>query len=489
MYSCKVLYDNREIELKFTGTPLLSDLLEGSGVRVLRPCGGNGRCGKCAVTSVSGAVSDMSEAELRFGQRLACQIRLLGDAEVTLPSGSDLTQIETEGLSGGMTLDPIGTAYGAAIDIGTTTVAASLFDLRTGELVRSVGIQNPQTRVAADVMSRIDAALQGKGAYLQELITDTIRGILQDFSADGKRVTSAVITGNTTMLYLLTGRDPLSLSKAPFEADCLFDTETEAFGRTVYYPPCMNAFVGADISCAVLFAGQCDEEKTTLLCDIGTNGELALKKGDRLYVTSTAAGPAFEGAGISMGTGSIEGAIDKVSVENGALKIHTIGGKAPVGICGSGIVDAVASLLDLGVIDEMGGMEEENAVLTPEVCLTRGDISALQLAKAAIAAGIQTLLESSGTDFDEIEKVYIAGGFGKHLNPESVRRIGLLPAEFITKCEVIGNASLKGASMILLNRACQTRIREIAAASEHVNLGGNPAFNMNYMEQMLFPEA
>lgn len=488
MSICTLVLPDRRVRIEFTDTPLLSDLLERSGVRLLHPCGGSGRCGKCAVQTISGDISEMTEAEARFGRRLACQIRLFGDAEVELSEESDMTQIETESFLYHICLDPKRGGLGAAIDIGTTTIAASLYDLDTGTLLRTVGFRNPQGSVAADVMSRIDASLHGKREILKTLIGDGIRSVLRGFSEPERKVESAVITGNTTMLYLLTGRDPVSLSKAPFEADCLFDTEMPDFEADIYYPPCMNAFVGADISCAVLYAGQCDSDQTTLLCDIGTNGEIALKKGDTLYVTSTAAGPAFEGAGISMGCGSIAGAIDKVFIQDDSLKIHTIGEKKAVGICGSGIVDAVACFLELGVIDEMGSMEEEKIELTPEVSMTRGDISALQLAKAAIAAGIQTLLESADTSADEITRVYIAGGFGKHLDPRSIRRIGLLPDALIDKCEVIGNAALKGAAMLLLDQANLPKVRRIAGMSVHVNLGGNPDFNMNYMEQMLFPE-
>ena len=236
-----------------------------------------------------------------------------------------------------------------------------------------------------------------------------------------------VLTGNTTMLYLLTGRNPEPLSHAPFVADCLFDMESRVLERNAYLPPCMNAFVGADISCAVLAAGQCDKDAVSLLVDIGTNGEIALWKDGTLYVASTAAGPAFEGAGISCGCASLRGAIDRVWLQDGQLRAHTIGEQRAVGICGSGLIDAVAMLLEKGEIDETGATESERLELRDGIALLPKDIRAVQLAKAAIAAGIETLMQSAGVGPEHIETLYIAGGFGSHLDVRSAAAIGLFP--------------------------------------------------------------
>jgi uncharacterized 2Fe-2S/4Fe-4S cluster protein (DUF4445 family) len=248
----------------------------------------------------------------------------------------------------------------------------------------------------------------------------------------------------------------------------------------------MNAFVGADITCAVLASKMCGKE-TALLCDVGTNGEIALWKGGVLYVTSTAAGPAFEGAGISCGCSSIPGAIDRVWLENGELQIHTIGDAPAVGVCGSGLIDAVAQLLEAEWMDETGALDDDEVALAPGVVLLQKDIRAMQLAKAAIAAGIQTLLEVSDTTCDQIETLYIAGGFGSHLSIESAVKIGLIPVELENKVQVIGNAALAGAAQLLLDSRKLEELRTIAARSKHWNLGGNPKFNENYMNAMLFP--
>ena len=295
-----------------------------------------------------------------------------------------------------------------------------------------------------------------------------------------------MLAGNTTMLYLWSGRDPVSLSAAPFAADCLFGQTVEAQGRSAVLPPCMNAFVGADITCAVLASGLAESDRVAVLCDIGTNGEIALWKGGELLVTSTAAGPAFEGAGISCGCGSVPGAVDRVWLENGRIAARTIGGQAAVGVCGSGLIDAVAAYLQTGDIDETGATEEDTLPLRDGVALLPKDVRAVQLAKAAIAAGLETLLRSANLAPEDVDDLYIAGGFGSHLHIPSAVTIGLLPAALAAKARAIGNASLEGASRLLLSREEGEKARGIAARSRHVALGGNPMFNERYIENMMF---
>ena len=250
----------------------------------------------------------------------------------------------------------------------------------------------------------------------------------------------------------------------------------------------MNAFVGADITCALLESGQCEHsDEISLLCDIGTNGEIALWKRGGLFVTSTAAGPAFEGAGISCGCSSIRGAIDRVWIEDDQLRIHTIGECDAVGICGSGLIDAIAAALDLELIDETGAMDDDEIELAPGVALQPKDVRAVQLAKAAIAAGIETLMETASVRPEDVTTLYIAGGFGNHLNVNSAARIGLIPEALADRVKAIGNASLAGASRLLLDRNTMLKAQEIADQSQHVNLGGNPKFNEHYIDQMLFP--
>lgn len=476
-------------EISFEGTRTLTELLQEQGYGMEHPCGGRGICGKCAVRA-EGNLSEPTAAQKKAGFRLSCQITLLGDAEIWLQDAAG-DSIELGGSAPSLGRAMAGD-FGAAVDIGTTTIAMKLYDLKTGALLAEDGMMNPQRSIAADVMGRIGAAMGGILPMLQDMAVEAVRVLLAKACGRAavpmEQVGSLVAAGNTTMLYLLTGRDPSCLSAAPFLADCLFDRMDTLLGIPVYYPPCMNAFVGADITCAVLDSGMDQKRETALLCDIGTNGELALWKEGKLYVTSTAAGPAFEGAGISCGCGSVPGAIDRVWVEKGKIRIHTIENQKAVGLCGSGLVDAVAAFLEMGKIGETGAMEEEELVLAEKVCLLPADIRAVQLAKGAIAAGIRTLLELARVKEDQIGTLYIAGGFGSHLNAASAGAIGLIPKALVPQVRILGNGALSGAARMLLDRELLRRAEELASRTVHVNLGGNSSFNRHFMDTMLFGE-
>ena len=491
MATLKIIQDGTTHEYSFNPPLPLEGALENAGFSVAQPCGGRGVCGKCAVT-LSGVVSEPNSFEQKAGTRLACQAVLLGDAQVTLPDSRKTEQIAIDGIDVPIHLSPMEGRLGAAVDIGTTTLALKLCDLKSGRILAESAMLNPQTSVAADVMGRISAAMSGELEKMQQQIVAAIGELIaqacRKANASEDYVDVLVLTGNTTMLYLLTGRDPECLSHFPFHADTLFGSWTEILGRRTYLPACMNAFVGADITCAVLSSGMCNSGKTSLLCDIGTNGEIALWKNGTLYVTSTAAGPAFEGAGISCGCGSVIGAIDKVWVEDGTVCAHTIGDASAVGVCGSGLIDAIAAFLAIEEIDETGATESNDLPLRDGIALQPRDVRAVQLAKAAIAAGIETLCETAGANYSEIETLYIAGGFGSHLNVQSAAAIGLIPEELSSRVSVIGNASLSGSVQLLLDQDTLSAAMTIAENSVHTNLGGNPSFNNHYMEQMLFPE-
>lgn len=477
-------------EIPFFGSQSLKNVLFSAGVMTEHPCGGIGTCGKCAV-HLAGAVSEPNAVEQAAGTRLSCQAVLLGDTTVWLAGESDLTQI---GISGSThaARSPMPGRFGAAVDIGTTTIALTLCRLSDGASLASTACGNPQRTVSADVIGRIEAALSGALDTLQDMVLDAVQTLLlkacRDAHIPEDQLDALVITGNTTMLYLLTGKNPDSLARAPFHAECLFGCETKVLGRIAYLPSCMDAFVGADITCAVLASQMTEQPGPALLCDIGTNGEIALWKDGTLYVTSTAAGPAFEGAGISCGCGSVMGAIDRVWLEDGSLCCHTIGEAPAVGLCGSGLIDAVAVLLARENVDETGAMDEDAVCLSGKVHLLQRDIRAVQLAKAAIAAGIQTILETTKTEESAIKDFYICGGFGTHLNLSSAAAIGLIPKTLAEKAKVIGNGALAGAIWLLLDQDSCAQAEQLSAASRHVNLGGNHQFNANYIENMLFPE-
>lgn len=483
-----ILQGKESRDVSFTGTPLLSAIMQEQGLRVDMPCGGRGVCGKCALEA-SGALSPETAQERQWGTRLACQTHLLGDARVTLPVPHIMENIAASGDRPFFALSPMQGQYGMAVDIGTTTLAATLLSLKSGEILASSTAENPQRSIAADVIGRMEAAMAGKAELLKRLIEDRVEQLRKTMCAQMaisiSDIDQTVITGNTTMLYLLTGRATEPLSHAPFRADFLFGHRTLFAGMPAYIPQCISAFVGADITCAILSSQMCRHSDSALLVDIGTNGEVALRHKGKLYVCATAAGPAFEGGGIQYGCGSVAGAIDHVWAQDDRIAFSTIGSAKPVGICGSGIIDAVAVLLGLGHLDETGMLREERVQLETQAAVTQKDIRNVQLAKSAIIAGILTLCKKVGVDLNDIAVLYLAGGFGKHIDIGNASAIGLIPQSLAGRTKVIGNASLVGAEMLLLQKSFLHETESYAKKCEVVTLSGNPVFSEYYISCMM----
>lgn len=479
----------------------LSEIINGE-----QPCGGHGKCGKCKVIA-RGDISMPSDSELELitdeelsrGVRLACLTRALGDCEVYSVRDTQAAQIMTDGTLPRLEVKPSFSEYGVAIDIGTTTIAASLYDV-SGNSVSKSACLNPQSEWGADVISRIEAALGGKSHLLAQSVRGALNKIVSELAdaahINAAQIDGAVVTGNTVMLHLLTEESVEPLSHAPFEAKRLFGETLAASELSlsclkpdtqVYLPPCVAAFVGADTTCAIIATGLC-KQANALLVDIGTNGEMAMWNGSELSVCSTAAGPAFEGVGISMGMRGSEGAIDKVSLVNGRLFAHVIGEVKAVGICGSGLIDAVACLLDMGEIDESGLLEDEPCVVSEPVSLIQDDIRAVQLAKSAICAGMLTLIKAAKISVPDIETAYIAGGFGNYLNMANAERVGLLPRGTAEKAKAVGNAALSGASMLLLAPCFKTECEELAKKANLLELSTDKVFSELYIQGMFFDE-
>lgn len=469
------------------------------------PCGGHGSCGKCKVTA-TGALSPVSDAEKKKlsadeqlkGIRMACAVTVLGDCDVAFDSSDEIADIISEGEMPEFESEPVFKSFGVSVDIGTTTIAARLYG-RSTEILSAASCLNSQRAWGADVISRIEASVNGFSNQLAEAVREDVDNLVcemaENAGIDAKEIDSLVITGNTVMLSLLTGTCVEPLSHAPFEAERLFGEAltAEQIGLSsvlpdaeIYLPPCISGFVGADAVTAFLASGIKDKKGSHLMVDIGTNGEMALWSEGMMNVCSTAAGPAFEGVGISMGMPGKSGAIDSVFVSHGKLCAHVIGEVSPKGICGSGIVDAVAGLLSCGLLDETGYLEGETVEIADNVSISQEDIRMVQLAKSAIHAGIHTLLKSSGIDYDRIESLVIAGGFGKRLNIESAGKIGLLPGKLTDRVRVIGNGALSGASMLLLRRSFREECERLVSDAFVTGLSDNPCFAESYMECMMF---
>ena len=480
---------------------LLRDALP-EGVRLPLPCGGQGRCGKCRVTA-AGRLSPPSPEELRLlsreelsaGVRLACRARVLGDCVLTLPEQGE-SQIQLEADLPPFPLDPVFRRYGAAIDLGTTTLAAQLWD-RSGRLLAQASCPNPQSPWGADVISRIQAAMEGQGKALAQAARQGISRLLLELAQGAgippDEIDLAAVTGNTAMLTLLTETDPEPLSHAPFAPSRLFGETLPAAALGLPCPqaqvvlsPCVSAFVGGDVTTALLASSLCEGQGTKLLADIGTNGEIALWHEGKLTCASTAAGPAFEGAGLSMGMEGRAGAIAHVRAANGQLWPQVIGGGEPQGLCGSGVIDALACLLELERMDETGLLEEDPAPIAGRVSLSQRDVRMVQLAKSAVCAGLLTLLRREGVSLSQVEELVVAGGFGSYLNVKNAGRVGLLPPELVPRVRVAGNAALAGAGMLLLSRDGLERAKGLAGRAQAEDLSGDPVFAQLYTDNMFF---
>ena len=477
---------------------IISELINGE-----KPCGGHGKCGKCKVIA-RGDLSEVTYAErkhltadeLARGVRLACLTYAFGDCEIeTLTERAD-TQIVTDGALPQIELNPMFSQYGVAIDVGTTTLAARLYDTK-GTPLAETSCLNPQQEWGADVISRIEAALDGKAGELAGAIRKALDEILAELakkaSIEPQAIDGVVITGNTVMLSLLTEESVEPFSHAPFDAKRLFGETLTAESleltslkpeTSVYLPPCISAFVGADTTCAILATELTKKPEPAMLADIGTNGEMALWSNRKLTVCSTAAGPAFEGVGISMGMRGAVGAIDKVTLQSGKLHAHVIGETEPKGICGSGLVDAVACMLDAEILDESGFLEDEPFEIKAPVTLTQKDIRMLQLAKSAISAGLMTLIQNEQLAPTDISALYIAGGFGNYLNPQSAEKIGLLPQELAQNAKAVGNAALAGALMFLFSTDMKEQAEIVAKDAMVLDLSTNPIFSEQYIRRM-----
>ena len=456
------------------GTTLLA-AQTAAGIRADAPCGGSGTCGKCRVT-------------LEGREVLACRTKVDRDMTVTIPAPRSL-RVLTEGQQ--VPIVPDGTdRWALAFDVGTTTVVAALMDGLTGEILARESCPNPQRRYGADVVSRLQYARKSADpavtGCIREAMAQLAGAVCTAAGIAPADVTRAAIAGNTAMHHLLLGIDPTPLLTPPYMPAVTGPLEPE--GGRVRVLPNIAGFVGGDtVGCMV--ATRFDRaEELTLLIDIGTNGEMVLGDKRRRIACSTAAGPAFEGARISCGMNGAEGAVDHVSVTGGGLSYHVIGGGRPLGLCGSGLLDLTAALLDTGVIAPSGRMKEKEFTLCENVTLTRKDVREVQLAKAAIQAGITLLAERLGVRVGDIRHVLLAGAFGSYLTPASACRIGMIPPVLAGHVRAIGNAAGEGARLCALSSAEFDYSRSLAAGTEFLELASLPQFQQRYLEALDFPE-
>ncbi|HUV05667.1 MAG TPA: ASKHA domain-containing protein [Armatimonadota bacterium] len=589
------------------GTPL-RQAAQIAGADLDTPCGGKGRCGKCAVVFLQGAppptpteLDRLTDTELIQGCRLACQTTVYEHAVVCVPDSSQAASILTAGtarqtalrpaitkkharipkptvddlrsdltrvleafdiapsqagldvaalrrlasdlrradfgvtgvFAGGRPIDfepgdTTGECFGAAVDIGTTTLAAYLLDLNSGRQLSVAASMNPQARIGEDVVSRISYVMERPGG-LEELrasIVGELNRLLGDL-ADGagispQRIYEVSVVGNTCMMHLLLGIDPRHLAVAPYVpvvSRSLYMRARELgigindFGY-VHVLPSIAGYVGADTVGVILATALYEYERPALAVDIGTNGEIVLGCKGRILACSTAAGPAFEGAHIRHGMRAAPGAIDAVWFDNGAIRFSTVGGAKAAGICGSGLLDAVVCLVQAGIVEpggrivDAGEIPKEFAHLSENlhggdrgnefvlaaaeesctggpIVITQRDVREVQLAKGAIAAGIQTLMERLNVRADDLDRVVLAGAFGNYVRKESAIAAGMIPDVPLSKVHLVGNAAGEGAKLALISLDMRGDAECIAESTEYVELTTETGFQERFADALM----
>ena len=486
-----VLNNDKTYTLSFEKGESLLAVLQREGFSVNAPCGGRGKCGNCTVTLLTPegrqtVYACKTPAEEGFTVVLSESVDDLSwnfttDRNTVLPAKS-------EGL-------------GAAVDLGTTSIAVSLFDLSTGEKLGTTGAWNEQRTCGADVITRIaytmDHAdgLERLSSIVRRQIRQMIETLCKNQGCSWQDVKRIFLAGNTTMQHLFAALPPESIAAAPFRPVSFF-TDSYALvldGKEIYMSPCVSGYVGGDITAGLSDLELDKAEGNHLFLDVGTNGEMALGGKNGFLTCAVACGPAFEGAGISCGMPASAGAINRFYLTEDQLRFDVIGGGDPKGICGSGLLDLAACLVNLGYISPDGqllceGWDGEEGVfpVTENVSLTANDVRQLQLAKAAVAAGIRILLEKSGLEYDDIDTLWLAGGFGNRLDPKSAVALGMLPEELLERIRPAGNTSLAGIETALLSGE-KSRLLKIQSMCNYLELSSSAEFSEAFVDEMAFP--
>ena len=516
------------------GTSLF-ECAESVHVSVPTSCFKQGKCRECLVEIESGAelLTELTPQESHLGGRfrLACRTRLAEPGEVrchTLRRGSLRIETETTGLSQEqMHLDPsvqrdgnrilldgesiaesTEPLHGIAIDIGTTTVVLRLYDLESGDLIATQSFENPQRFGGSDIMARIHFDGEQRGKLLQRTLLGYLTRAITALPVNPATIYEIVVAGNPTMRDLFFGLDVQSIGVMPYRSITeaamqegrATTTSVISEGRKLRLPahprarvyglPLIGSHVGADAAACLLATGIGDQDEICAILDIGTNTEAIIGNRHRLMAASCPAGPAFEGGGVVFGMPALDGAIERIRLNGERVDFSVIQGGEPIGICGSGLVDLLSELLRTGQMNEQGRLSEERDIFpvdpTHAIFVGEADINELAQAKGANAAGLRVLAESYGVEISAIKKLYLAGGFSRHLDVEASCRIGLIPDLPRNRIVKVGNASLQGAAIVLLSRAERSRLEQLVKRVEHVRLETNPHFFDFFVEGCQF---
>ncbi len=555
-----------DLEVPFAQGQSIDRILHKAGLEIDSPCGGHGLCGQCLV-QVEDPLdvpetphSSLTAEKAQQGFRLAC--RLKPDTDMTIRIPDELRILA--GDSGGVLQEPDLSApserinpavrvwqdggrhvvgycdvpetwssprtqkepalYGLAVDLGTTSLAASLISLQTGDELGLASRLNPQVSCGHDVLTRIRHSHQAEGlTELVQGIRKALNGLARELCSqagvESRQIHDVVLGGNTTMLQICAGLDPSPLGQLPFQVDLeggkSYPAEVFGYqvhpGARVYVPPISHAFVGSDVSAGLSTLGDFfTTARPHLFIDVGTNGEMALSTGQARIMTSTAAGPAFEGAGLSCGMRAAQGAIERVSTDGDDVCVHVIGdGSKPRGICGSGLIDLLEVLVAIGVVDPSGRMLKPGEAeglpariadrlalrdgkpafhVAGDILVTQSDVRQLQLAKAAIRAGIECLLQEGGLTAVELETISIAGGFGRSLRPQSLQAIGMVPPGTASRLSFVGNTSRLGCIRLLLDVDRRAVLEDCMDSVTYLAVAEQPVFMDHFVGSIPFSE-
>jgi uncharacterized 2Fe-2S/4Fe-4S cluster protein (DUF4445 family) len=536
------------VELHFNGQrtsvepgSTLFDYAETLGINVPTSCRKNGKCKECVVEIADGmerlSQPVPEENHLRGNFRLSCCCKIISDSGVIrchtmrrgemrierhafhLPAGNAKWKLDPAVTRAGdrILLDgqeiarstaPI---HGLAMDLGTTTIVIRLLNLETGEVIADTSFENPQRFGGSDVMSRIQFDTRDHSKLLQRTLAGYLTRAIEEFPIDPQTIYELVVAGNSTMRDIFFRLNVHSIGQSPYRSITELEMETGRRTTTslsesakklllpihpqarVYGLPIISGHVGADAAACLLAVGLADEERTVAVMDIGTNTELLLGNKNKIFAASCPAGPAFEGGAISCGMPGLPGAIEKVSIaDDGSFQVGVIGEVPAEGICGSGLVDLLSELLRTSQINHLGRYEHgENKIVLDvksdsPIYLTEGDINELAQAKGANVAGLQVIFHDYGIRFEDLDVFYLAGGFGRHLNIESSKRIGLIPNIAGSKILQVGNAAIEGACIALLSRSRRVELEKLVKRVVHCRLEAHENFFNFFVEGCQF---
>ncbi len=482
-YTVLFMPSGRRIEVK-EGTTIL-DAARMADIEISAPCGGTGRCRKCTVI--------ISSEEF-----LACQTPVHEDITVYIPEEATLRVLE-ETVDSDTPLECV-EKFGIAVDIGTTTVVASLVDLSSGKTIRTEASENRQRIFGEDVLSRmLYADSEKRRKKMQSLIVNTVNGLIKKLQEKIKidDIEKCVFSGNTVMIHFLLGEDTKYLRLNPDthifnlkneikakDLGLILDGETD-----IFCIPGIASYVGGDIVADILVSELHKEEGISILVDVGTNGEIAIGSKEFIAACSCSAGPAFEGGEVECGMRAVEGAIEKLKIKDGRFFFETIGNKDPRGLCGSGLIDLIACIFREGIIDKSGNIRsgEERISITDDIWIREREIKSIIRTKAAIYAGMKALISEMGLGIEDIERIYIAGGFGHFINMENAITIGLFPDLPHKKFFFLGNGSLAGAKAVLISDSKKKESYKIAESATHIDLSKSKVFQEEYMASLFLP--